>query len=194
MWQTLIHTNFSKIEWQNIYKRNYKTQLKKFAEFKYKILTNILSCGVKINIWNPNVSKYCQVCGESENIPHLLFCCKRLHGLWCIIGNKQKLSIKLKHIIFGLQNVTDKDYVRNLVIVITAFSIYKSWNNCCFNRLEYKSCNLQAEIKVNLVLYKEIFKYVLSEKYYLYLNSIIISPDESRGYIGFRSVAPPPPP
>ena len=25
-------------------------------------------------------------------------------------------------------------------------------------------------------------------------HSIIISPDESRGYIGFRSVAPPPPP
>ena len=27
-----------------------------------------------------------------------------------------------------------------------------------------------------------------------YISLIIISPDESRGYIGFRSVAPPPPP
>ena len=27
-----------------------------------------------------------------------------------------------------------------------------------------------------------------------YNSLIIISPDESRGYIGFRSVAPPPPP
>ena len=27
-----------------------------------------------------------------------------------------------------------------------------------------------------------------------YKSLIIISPDESRGYIGFRSVAPPPPP
>ena len=72
MWQTLTDTKFSKIEWQNIYKRNYKTQLKKFTEFKYEILMNILGCSVKINRWNPNVSKYCQVCGESENIPHLL--------------------------------------------------------------------------------------------------------------------------
>ena len=57
MWQTLTDTKFSKIEWQNIYKRNYETHLKKFAEFKYKIFMNILSCGVKINRWNPNVSK-----------------------------------------------------------------------------------------------------------------------------------------
>ena len=62
--------------------------------------------------------------------------CKCLHGLWCIIGKKLKLSIKLKHIKFGLQNVTDKHYVCNLVIVIIAFSIYKSWNTCSFNRLE----------------------------------------------------------
>ena len=108
---------------------------------------NILSCGVKINRWNPNVSKYCQVCGESENIPHLLFYCKCSHGLWCIIGKKLKLSIKLKPIIFGLQNATDKDYVCNLDIVIIAFPIYKSWYNCSFNRLEYKIGNLKAEIK-----------------------------------------------
>ena len=30
--------------------------------------------------------------------------------------------------------------------------------------------------------------------FYFISSSIIISPDESRGYIGFRSVAPPPPP
>ena len=29
---------------------------------------------------------------------------------------------------------------------------------------------------------------------FIILYIIIISPDESRGYIGFRSVAPPPPP
>ena len=134
---------------------------------------NILSSGDKINRWNPNVSKYCQVCGESENISHLLFYCTCLHRLWCITGKKLKLSIKLQHIIFGLQNEMDKDYVRNLVIVIIAFPIYKSWNNCSFNRLEYNNCNLQAEIILNLVFYNGIFKYVLSEKYYLYLNSII---------------------
>ena len=34
----------------------------------------------------------------------------------------------------------------------------------------------------------------LITKVYGLLQLIIISPDESRGYIGFRSVAPPPPP
>ena len=38
-----------------------------------------------------------------------------------------------------------------------------------------------------------------SENFYRYVfhsteYTLIISPDESRGYIGFRSVAPPPPP
>ena len=60
---------------------------------------------------------------------HLLFYCKRLNNLWRVIGEKLKLSIQLKHIIFGLQIITDITYVHNLIIVITAFSIYKSWIN-----------------------------------------------------------------
>ena len=47
--------------------------------------------------------------------------------------------------------------------------------------------------------YKKMFKIssvlltVYSCNQYKYV-SLVISPDESRGYIGFRSVAPPPPP
>ena len=36
MWQTLTDTKFSEIEWQNIYKRNYKTQLKNLRSSNIK--------------------------------------------------------------------------------------------------------------------------------------------------------------
>ena len=42
------------------------------------------------------------------------------------------------------------------------------------------------DILSNYITFKEMFPSIF--------KSLIISPDESRGYIGFRSVAPPPPP
>ena len=173
MWEQLTNTKFSRIEWQNIYVSNAKLKYPKFAEFKYKILMNILSCGEKISKWNPTVSKNCQICGESESISHLLFYCKRLNNLWRVIGEKLKLSIQLKHIIFGLQIITDITYVHNLIIVITSFSIYKSWINCSFNNIDFKMCNLQTEIKVNLAFYNELFKFGLPKKCHHYLSSVI---------------------
>ena len=48
---------------------------------------------------------------------------------------------------------------------------------------------------VSLVCFRLSFLTAAAAALWSPLNiSLIISPDESRGYIGFRSVAPPPPP
>ena len=58
-------------------------------------------------------------------------------------------------------------------------------------RLQHEIEDLQRRvetIKMKLTAEMKVFCCSFS------INNSIISPDESRGYIGFRSVAPPPPP
>ena len=56
---------------KGLYYENKKIQSKKVAEFKYKMLLDILPCGQKVNRWNKNV--LCAYGNVVENIYHMLY-------------------------------------------------------------------------------------------------------------------------
>ena len=48
---------------------------KKIAEFNYKIIHNILPCGVNLLKWKKKDHDKCDICGQKETIEHLIFEC-----------------------------------------------------------------------------------------------------------------------
>ena len=77
-------------------------------------------------------------------------------------------------------------------IIVTALSPHKSLGS-------NPTCPPMGDVKVTVLSPIRIealngFLYVGQFELDTSHQSVIISPDESRGYIGFRSVAPPPPP
>ena len=124
------------------------------------------SCGERVNKWNSEVSKLCDFCHEIENVAHMLYQCNRVKHIWRLIGEQLKITVKLKHIILGALNKTHTSEVRNLIVVIVAYSIYSSWNKCKFEKYNYKEINLKMKIKSNLLFYNAVFSFVLDTKTY----------------------------
>ena len=173
MWQNKTSVELLRMDWISIYTTNSKLQPRKLSEFKYKILLNFLSCGERLSQWNKGVSKYCDVCRESENIAHLLFLCPRVNNIWKLIGKELNLDIKLKHIIFGFWINSENLYVRNLLIVIISYSIHSSWTKCKFESKSYTQVNITINIKTNLEYYSAIFFLLLDKRKSTQFNKFV---------------------
>ncbi len=120
--------NFESHQWHDIFYRNiWKLTDRKLAEFKYKILCNILANRNLISKWNKDITNKCPICHEIQNIRHLLYECPRILNVWGVIGGILKLDITYKHIVIG--NLEKNEFVdnRNLLISYIAYSIYKYW-------------------------------------------------------------------
>ena len=164
LWERILNVKILESEWSKIYNSNLKFQkLKKFAEFKYKILMDILPCGEKLKKWEKSDQDACSVCLRKENTLHLLYDCHRVKDIWREIGKCLNLNIQPKHIVLGL---TDEHYVeinRHLCIIIVAFSIYSIWCKCSFEKLNYSNVNLRSSIEYNLEFYLEVFLSVMHD-------------------------------
>ena len=69
--------------WQGIYLQKVKfVPVKKLAEFNFKLLHNIVPCGIKIAKWDKTVSALCDYCKMPENTEHMLYKCCRIKLLW----------------------------------------------------------------------------------------------------------------
>ena len=159
MWERILGLKLLRADWSAIYIYNMKAlEYKKFAEFKYKVLLNILPCGEKIHKWNRNVSDCCAFCKDKESIIHILYECKRVKEIWKIIGHCLRMLIQLKHIILG---ITDPHYVelnRHLCIVIVSYSIYATWCKCSFENINYGNMNLKHSVISYLTFYFEVYR------------------------------------
>ena len=162
--ERILNVKILESEWSKIYNSNLKFQkLKKFAEFKYKILMDILPCGEKLKKWEKSDQDACSVCLRKENTLHLLYDCHHVKDIWREIGKCLNLNIQPKHIVLGL---TDEHYVeinRHLCIIIVAFSIYSIWCKCSFEKLNYSNVNLRSSIEYNLEFYLEVFLSVMHD-------------------------------
>ena len=160
MWEKKLGIKLFNKEWNHIYSYNMKSlKFKKFVEFKYKILLNILSCGEKVHKWNKNVSKLCSYCNENETILHLLYECKRVKTLWQIVGKGLKMNIQQKHIVLGLMDTHYVEVNRHLCIAIVSYSIYAMWCKCSFENLCYTDVNLKDVIGSYLMFYSKVYQY-----------------------------------
>ena len=89
MWQKKLDLCICESEWKRIYIyiNNFKAlRHKKFSEFKYKVLHNILACDDKLIKWNKTHSSTCAVCKEKEDIKLT----------WNSVSNCLNLNILLK--------------------------------------------------------------------------------------------------
>ena len=65
MWERTLGIKLHSSDWKEIYASIMESlKYKKFAEFKYKVLLNILPYGEKVHKWNSDVFEYCTVCKE----------------------------------------------------------------------------------------------------------------------------------
>ena len=163
MWERKLGLKLFRPDWKEIYTCTMKSlKYKKFAEFRYKVLLNILPCGERVHRFKSHISEYCVVCKEKENILHLLYECKRVKEIWKAVGYCLKVDIKPKHIILGF---TDPHYVesnRNLCIVIIAYCIYATWCSCSFENTDYGKINLKPAIISYLSFYSDVYQFSCS--------------------------------
>ncbi len=145
-WETTYGINNT--NWEDIYMNNiWKQKDSKIAEFKYKILTDIICTRDKISKWNRNVDGNCPFCNETQTTKHLLFDCVRIKTLWAMIGRIMHLDIKYKHIVFGTLGDNNAIQARNLVLNYISFSIFKMWIQSENNELNFRNVDVVSYIK-----------------------------------------------
>ncbi len=168
-WEELF--NIESYNWSQIYMRNiWKIKDKKLAEFKYKILCNILTSRSLLSKWNKEFSNKCPLCSDIQTIRHLLYDCPRIQTIWALVGSILNMEIRYKHIVIG--NLEKNDFIdnRNLLIYYISYSIYKFWIQS-----ENKIVNFNNTCIINYIK-KDIFSRTLynNNKTFLYLCDKII--------------------
>ena len=111
-WDNYLGISLNNLDRQNIYVTSLKSlEYKKFCEFKFKILHNILPCGKLVSKWSPTQPYYCQFCLEPETIVHMLYTCSSVKNIWLKVSEILQLEIQCKHVILGLysRNTTNNN-------------------------------------------------------------------------------------
>ena len=147
--------------WCNIYKQKIESvPLPKIAEFNFKLLHNIVPCGLTLNKWQTNISKLCDYCGETETTRHMLYDCNRIKLIWRSMSEVLRFDIRWKHIICGFvgNDLSSKIRCFNMIISILTYGIFKQNSRCKFDRSSYKDVNLKIDIKHSFILYMTLLK------------------------------------
>jgi hypothetical protein len=153
------HNHCTKIyNWSKIYDAKIKRiEIKKLAEFNYKLLTGILPCGYMLNKWNKDISDKCDVCKERENIKHMLFDCVKTRDIWKTIGKCFNVNIRWKHIVIGYYDDVNKlGRLLNLLYTYVAYNIFKANNKCKWEQKKYSNCNVKRQVICNLIYLDKI--------------------------------------
>ena len=104
--------------WKNIYTDRIRNiQDRKIAEFNFKLLHRILPCGRLIANWNVKVSQYCDFCGETETVEHMIFSCRIIQEIWNMVNSVLKVTIQYRHNIIGFVNHLSTDLSHCITIV-----------------------------------------------------------------------------
>ena len=179
LWERVCDINMNTLQWMEVYKVNAcDVKYKKFAEFKFKILHDILPSRVKISKWQKEIPPNCEYCNETENTAHMLFYCKRVSDIWKCLNAVLQVDIKIKHIIFGFNCNYNTGAIRHLCIVIVSCAIFATWCKCSLEKSNYAHVNLKSEIKQQLCFYLNVFKYILAGKqknHFIHIVKNIIS-------------------
>ena len=129
-----VHVTFSSVKWnrrlgvqdleiKEICKQKIeRIEEIKIKEFNYKILNNILPCGVNLKQWRLIDDVSYIFCQHAHDIPHLLFSCNLTNILWNTISTILGIGIDVEAII-GLTNNLEL----NNILLILGYSIYKYW-------------------------------------------------------------------
>ena len=139
-----------------IYTNKIKIKNKKLAEFNYKVINNILACKLNLYKWKLTQDSNCDICGEAQNILHLLYLCQNAKQVWNYVEKHLNISITQKSIIYGIQNENIKTYIISLI----SFLIYKEWIICNNNQTSRTTDTLQSFVLPELTERQKLYKYI----------------------------------
>ena len=161
------------IEWKNIHFHFTKhTKNTKLCWFQYRIIHKIL--GTNTFLYKIKV-KDCNLCTfykeEPETIEHLLWERHQVSDLWHELNRWMfemtyiEIPLNLEIVMFGLLHPYDANLIKNKIILLTKFYIFRTKVNEGMINFEA----LKNYLKENLILEKHIsFKNLTLEKYNAY--------------------------
>ena len=119
-WSDAFNDN---IDWKKVYENRIDKQPEiKYAEFNYKIVSDILATNCKLYKWGKVPNKNCIYCRyELHTTHHLLYDCTNVHNMWKRLSAFFNKELTWRDIVFG-EKLT---LLQNHVITIICFEIYK---------------------------------------------------------------------
>ncbi len=156
-WQTFFN---KEIDFYNVYLHKLvKISDIKIAETNFKILNNILPCNENLEKWKKKCCSKCSLCGEQENIPHLIFECKLIRPLWRYVSNALRINISLEDVILGTQNHKQNDIITlNTCISVIVFIIYRNWLEYSLSERQRDRSCIFRDFKSQILYYKAIYE------------------------------------
>ena len=146
------------LNWKEIYRLPFiTTKSSKLQWFQNRIIHRIHTNSLLYKI-NQKPNDKCSFClKEVETIEHIFWSCNKIYKLWEDLNNwilkktEIELPLNLTIILFGITDKLKKNYVRNLIILLTKFYIYITKLNT--EQVHLKA--LQNYLKENLVIEKK---------------------------------------
>ena len=136
----------SEIDLSKIYMRKIKhIQDPKISEFNYKVLHLILPCNMNLFRWGKQESDICDLCGEKEDIPHLIYYCHHAKRVWVKISQAIQKDINLNKIVYGV-DIQNETYTISFI----SYLLYKHW------LLKKKECKLRTWTSLQILMIKEL--------------------------------------
>ena len=139
-----------------IYTNKIKIKDKKIAEFNFKIINNILACKLNLYTWKLANDSKCEICGEVQDIIHLLYQCENSKNVWNYVEARLHIKITQSSIIYGVRNENIKTYVISLI----SYLIYKEWIISNNNKISRTTATLRAFILPELYERQKLYKYM----------------------------------
>jgi hypothetical protein len=160
--------------WQDIYKRKVKDMpIQKIKEFNFKLINNIVISGKIVSVWNKNVSATCNVCHEINTVKHMLYECERIQSVWRILSNLIKFDISWKQIVIGFNGDNDISTTYNIMIAITAYTIYAQWVKCINSDKVFKDVDILLCCKHSLLWNSCCLEYTTFKRFGFAIRKII---------------------
>ncbi len=151
-WETELQS--PDIPWSNVYIHKIKRIAdKKIAEFNFKTLHFILPCNKHLKRWKIVEHDHCDVCGEVQDIQHLLFSCKRNVNIWEILDTFFNTRLTVKDIIIGRQSV-----MFDSIISLVSFILYKEWIICSNEDVRRTGKDVRYFMKHELNFRKDVYR------------------------------------
>ena len=127
-WCKEFERQITQCEWKSIYVNGiHKLPSTKLAEFGYKMIQGLLVSRIILCKWKRIDSELCHNCKDKEDVKHIYFNCKIIQDIWSKLGKVIKVNIQWKHIVFGFTQDITVHRVRNLILKIVLYAIFKIW-------------------------------------------------------------------
>ena len=136
------------------------TKSSKLQWFQYRIIHRIIGTNEFLFKIKVKQSDKCSFCNEeTESLEHIFWSCPKVIDLWVKINEwifdstQIELPLNIEIVLFGILQKTSKNWIRNLLLLLTKFYIYRT--KLCGDPLNIIA--VKNYIKENLLIEKYIY-------------------------------------